>query len=113
MHETALALSLLDLIRETAARENAVRVVSATVEIGALSHVEPEALAQAFSAAALGGVAADAALEIVRPPGEASCLGCGQKVSLSSRADSCPLCGSHKLLVTGGDAMMLKHLEVV
>lgn len=113
MHETTLALSLVDLITETAAREGSQRVLRATVEIGALSHVEPEALAQAFSVAVINTVAADAALEIERPPGQASCLNCGESVSLAMRGDACPLCGSFKLLVTEGDGMRLKHLEIV
>jgi hydrogenase nickel incorporation protein HypA/HybF len=113
MHETALALGLVDLVAQTAKRENAQRVRAVTVEIGALSHVEPEALIQAFVVAAKGGVAETAALEIERPPGEAQCMGCGQTVAGLSRGDACPMCGSYKLLVTGGDQMRLKSLEIV
>ena len=46
------------------------------LEIGALSHVDAHALRFAVDAAALGGPAEGAALEILEPEGTAYCLDC-------------------------------------
>jgi hydrogenase nickel incorporation protein HypA/HybF len=113
MHEAALALSLIDLVEETAAREGAARVSRIHVELGALSCVEPEAFTQAVLAAAHGRRADGAALALDRPPGLARCMACGDDVTLLRRDDPCPNCASHRLLVTSGDQMRLTAIEVV
>ena len=113
MHEASLALSLLDLIAETARRERAERVLSATVEIGALSPVEPEALAFAFEAAKRDQPRATATRLIIQhTEGFAQCMACGEDVRLKNRGEACPQCGSFRLLVTAGDEMRLKEVEV-
>lgn len=113
MHEASLALSLLDLIADTARRGEASRVLSATVEIGALSPVEPEALAFAFHAAkAELPLVRDARLILQHTDGEAQCMACGALAQLKARGDPCPSCGSFRLLVTAGDAMRLREVEV-
>lgn len=113
MHEASLALSLVELIEDTVRREGAARAVSATVELGALSHVEPGALLFSFTSAASGGAASGATLRVVRPDGRAACMRCGGEVTVSQRGDPCPQCGSHQLLVTAGDQMRLVEVEVV
>jgi hydrogenase nickel incorporation protein HypA/HybF len=113
MHEAALALSLEALVRDTLKGAGAARAASLQVEIGALSHVEPMALAQAFEIAAKGGPADGARVEISRPPGAAVCMACGATSIIRARGDGCAVCGSHKLLVTGGDEMRLKSVEAV
>jgi hydrogenase nickel incorporation protein HypA/HybF len=113
MHETALALSLMKLVEEVARQERAVRVRAIEVELGALSCVEPEAFAQAVEAAALGHLAEGAKLVLDRPPGQARCMACGADVTLKARGEPCPHCGSHRLLVTAGEDMRLKAVEVV
>ena len=112
MHETALAIGLVDLVAEASGRENAQRVSAIHLEIGALSCVELESLEQAIRAATIGGIAEDARLTISRPPGVARCMACGDEVPLLRRGDGCPHCQSHRLLVTGGDALRLLAIEV-
>ena len=112
MHEAALALSLMELVDEVAQREGARAVRVIEVELGALSCVEPEAFAQAVSVAAMGRLAEGASLSLLRPPGQARCMGCGDDVTLFQRDEACPQCGSHRLLVTAGEQMRLKAIEV-
>jgi hydrogenase nickel incorporation protein HypA/HybF len=69
MHELTLAQSVVDIVEEAARREGATRVASVRVELGALSHVEPESLAFAFEVAAREGCARGARLEICRISG--------------------------------------------
>jgi hydrogenase nickel incorporation protein HypA/HybF len=83
------------------------------LEIGVLSHVDPHALRFAVEAAARGGLAEGAVLEIHQPAGTTYCLDCQAPVTLLSRDAACPRCGGTTLLAQGGDEMRLKEMEVV
>jgi hydrogenase nickel incorporation protein HypA/HybF len=112
MHEMALAESIVE-IAEAAAREHgAARVTEVRVEIGALSHVERDALSFCFDAVTRGGIAQGARLAFVATPGAAWCMPCGETVTIERRGDACPRCGSHQLEVTGGDRMRVKDIAV-
>lgn len=112
MHELALARAVVAQLAEEAERHDFTRVRRVTLAIGALGHVEPEALAFAFDVAAAGSLAEGAALEIERIGGAAHCLGCGRDVAIRSRADLCPMCGDARLVVTDGEDMKIRELEV-
>ncbi len=112
MHELALARGVVEVIEEQAAVQRFRRVVRVRLVIGALSHVEPEALAFGFDAVSRGTVAEGAALVIDRPPGQAYCLDCEATVTVDERAAPCPRCAGWRLMITGGDDMRIKDLEV-
>lgn len=112
MHETALCKGIVDAVKEQAAAHGFARATVVRLSIGALSHVEPEALAFAFDAAAAGTLAEGAKLEIEHPPGQAFCIHCEVQVNIAQRFDPCPQCGGHDLVVTGGEEMRIKELEV-
>jgi hydrogenase nickel incorporation protein HypA/HybF len=113
MHEISLATALINLVQEQAAAAGACRVTRLVLEIGTLSHVDTHALRFAVDAAALGGLAEGAKLEIQEPEGAAYCLDCEASVAIAARGASCPRCGGVKLLVQCGDEMRLKEMEVV
>jgi hydrogenase nickel incorporation protein HypA/HybF len=112
MHELALAESMLAIAEQAARRSGADRILAVRLEIGALSHVEPEALHFCFDAVTRGSLAEHARLEIVTTPGEAWCMPCAATVPLSALGQPCPACGSYQLNVTHGDAMRVKEIEV-
>ena len=113
MHELSLAQSVVDCIKEQALKTPFERVERVILEVGALSCVEPEALAFSFDSVTRGTIAEGAALDIETPSGKAQCFGCGRVVNIENRGDSCPHCGSHQLVVAGGDELKIKALEVV
>jgi hydrogenase nickel incorporation protein HypA/HybF len=113
MHEVALAASLVDLAVEEARAAGATRVTRLTLEIGALSHVDPQALRFAFDAATAGTLVAGADLAIEEPPGTAWCMDCSKAVEIARRGDPCPVCAGSMLLVQGGEEMRLRDMEVV
>jgi hydrogenase nickel incorporation protein HypA/HybF len=113
MHEVAIATALIDIVAQQAAAAQARRVTRLVLEIGALSHVDTHALRFAVDAAARGGPAEGAVLDIRESSGIAYCLDCEASVTIAVRGDVCPDCGSAKLLVQGGDEMRLKEMEVV
>ncbi|MCG6207427.1 hydrogenase maturation nickel metallochaperone HypA [Rhodopseudomonas sp. HC1] len=112
MHEMALCESLIEIIEREAKAQSFGKVRAVWVEIGALSHVEPEAMRFCFSAVAHGGIAAGARFEVIGVPGEAWCMACSKSVPVAQRGDPCPECGGYQLQITVGDALRIKELEV-
>jgi hydrogenase nickel incorporation protein HypA/HybF len=112
MHEMALAEGIIELVEDTARREQAQRVCLVVIEIGELAAVEPEALAFCFDAVSHGGVANGARLQIERAPGVGWCLPCGTSVPLTELYGACPRCGSHQVQPTGGTEMRVKEIEI-
>jgi hydrogenase nickel incorporation protein HypA/HybF len=112
MHELALAESMLEIVERAASHADAARVTAVRLEIGALSHVQPDALQFCFDAVTRGTLAERARLEIVTTPGRAWCMPCGETVPLSALGQPCPVCGSYQLSVTDGEAMRVKDIEI-
>lgn len=108
----SLCESVLDILQTEARRQDFTRVKAVRLEIGALSHVEPEAMEFCFSSVTKGTLADDAKLVILRPHGTAWCMDCECSVEVKARFDPCPKCGGHKLQVTGGEELKIRDLEV-
>jgi hydrogenase nickel incorporation protein HypA/HybF len=111
MHEMALAQSMLEIVEQTARANGAARVTLVCIEIGALSHVAPDALRFCFDVVTRETVADGALLEIRTTPGEAWCMPCGMSVALPRLGEACPHCGSYQLTVSNGDAMRVLEIE--
>lgn len=112
MHEMALASGMLDIVENAARAHAARRVTGVRLEIGALSHVAPEALAFCFDAVTRGTLADGAVLTIDRTPGRAWCMPCGATVAIARRGDPCPQCGSHQVTVTDGTLMRVRDIAI-
>lgn len=112
MHEMAIAEGVLELVEEAARTHGASRVASVRLELGALSHVEVEALRFCFDAVTRGGPAAGARLDVVTTPGEGWCMPCGARVPVATFGDGCPNCGGYQVEITGGTEMRLREIEI-
>lgn len=112
MHEMSLSLSLVDLVSGRAAAEGARRVLSVGVEVGALGHVEPQALAFCLESAARGTALDGARFEISTPQGKAWCFTCATEVPLAHRAAPCPGCGGHELRLSQGEELRVTTMEI-
>lgn len=112
MHELSLAQGIVEIVTEAARSERFTRVTRVRVAVGALSAVEPDALRFGFEMASAGTVAEGAALAIEAPAGAGHCLACSSDVSIEQRGDPCPKCGSHQVMVNGGDDLRVIDLEV-
>jgi hydrogenase nickel incorporation protein HypA/HybF len=112
MHEMSLTESIVEIAVEAAERDGAPRVRKVFVDIGALSHVEPEALLFCFSAVSAGTIAEGATLEIARVPGAGWCADCARSVPLAERFGPCPECGGFHVRMTAGDEMRVSGIEV-
>lgn len=112
MHELALCEGIVQIVEEEARRRSFSRVRTVRLEIGALSHVAPDAMRFCFEAVAARTIAQGAALDIIETPGSAWCTACSKTVEIAQRYEPCPACGAHQLQVTGGEEMRVKELEV-
>lgn len=113
MHEMSLMESVLEIACETALKNGAVKVTSIRLDIGMLSHVDPEALIFCYDAIRRGSIAEEAELRINRIAGEGWCRDCAKTVPMTERYDLCPECGQSQVEMTAGDEMKIRDLEVI
>jgi hydrogenase nickel incorporation protein HypA/HybF len=112
MHELSLAESVVELIEDTARRENFTRVKTVFMEIGKLSCVAHDALRIALDHAARNTCLDGARLEILCVDGAGECPVCGASVTMETSYDCCPQCGAHPLTVLRGTEMRVVELDV-
>jgi hydrogenase nickel incorporation protein HypA/HybF len=112
MHELSIAQALVSEVETIRARESAREVTSVTVDIGALSGVDREALEFAFPLAAEGTAMARSALVIREIPAEVTCDGCGRRSAPDLANLCCGACGSGKVRLTAGRDIMIQSVEL-
>ena len=113
MHEMSLMESVVEIVCDTARRNGARAVRSVRLDLGVLSHVDPQALVFCHEAVTRGTIAEGATLEINRIAGEGWCLDCEKTVALTERFGACPDCGRHRVQMTAGDEMKIRDMEVI
>jgi hydrogenase nickel incorporation protein HypA/HybF len=113
MHELSLAEEIVRMVESSAAREHFSRVATLKLEAGALAGVEVASLRFALEAMVPGTCLEGAAIVIDEPAGRAWCNACAAEVTITSRADPCPVCDGYPLKVLHGDALRVVDLVVV
>ncbi|HLO26276.1 MAG TPA: hydrogenase maturation nickel metallochaperone HypA [Geobacteraceae bacterium] len=109
MHEMSITQSVVDICAQNAEGR---RIISVTLEIGALSGVVPEAVEFCFEACTRDTLMDGARLIIERIPAMARCLDCGAEGSVSAYYDACPACGGYRMELLTGQELRVKELEV-
>ena len=113
VHEMSIAMSLVEIAAEEAARLHAGRILKVHVRVGRLSGVVPEALTFAFDAASAGGALDGAELVIEDVPASIYCDICDATRELPSVQHlRCPVCDAPALQVTAGRELQISALEV-
>ncbi len=102
MHEVSLAVSILDIVEEYAAKTGFSKVNSIRLSFGRLTCIEPKTLEFAFQVQAEGTRASGAKLVFEVLPIEVHCLNCGADSLPEKYGGTCPKCGGGEILVTGG-----------
>ncbi len=100
-------------LKAVAAAHGAIRVMGATVSVGARSGVVVESFR--FGCQVLSDeepLTRGMALEIQTPAPDLLCCGCGAKVADAATGGGCPLCGSSEVWPTGGDGIDLIRVEL-
>ena len=111
MHETSLAQELLEIAERVARENGAGRILSATLELGELTCVDPETLELAFEVVARGTLAEGCELALRRVPLLVSCPACGREGPAEPELLGCPGCGA-PVRVLAGREMRVVSIEV-
>jgi hydrogenase nickel incorporation protein HypA/HybF len=107
MHELSIALSIVDMAAEEAARREA-RVAAIHLKLGGLAGVVKEALVSAYELARAGSPVAEAELVIEEVPVTAYCPQCATEQPVASVQHlCCARCGTPTPVVRG------RELEIV
>jgi hydrogenase nickel incorporation protein HypA/HybF len=109
MHEYSLVRALADQVEETARARAATSISRIAVRIGALSGVEPELFASAFTLCR-EGMLADAHLEIRRSEAAWACPRCSTAIPAGAVL-RCPACEVPAKLMAG-DEILLEQIEM-
>ena len=112
MHELSLCDDLLGQVVAIAAQNNAQSVESITVQIGALSGVEPALLDSAFTMIRAGTVAEQAQLIMQTSPVTVLCRKCGAQSEVSANRLLCNACQSHETNLLSGDELILASVAL-
>lgn len=112
MHEMSVAMSLVELVVETAREQNAVRVKRVTIDVGVQAGVNPDSLRFCFDACAKGTVLGGSELVINRISATGYCAVCEKEMVIIGPYSLCDICvGPVKLLT--GDELQVRSVEVI
>ncbi len=109
MHELSITQSIVEICEQNAAGR---RVLSVTLELGALSGIVPDAVEFCFEACTKGTLLEGAKLIISRVEPKGLCRSCDAEFPVSAYYDSCPSCGGFAVELLAGEEMRVKELEV-
>jgi hydrogenase nickel incorporation protein HypA/HybF len=127
LHELSIACEIFKQVIDTAKAHGATEVKHVTLQIGRLSHTNPEQLSFCFKAIAEGSIAENSnfIVEMVPPSLECKCGYTGvideKQIRESSELTSellayiaamdCPICGK-QAHITGGRELIIKSIEI-
>lgn len=112
MHELGITQSIVDIALDTAREQGASKVVSVTVEIGALSGVIADAVEFCFEACSAGTLLEGARLIIEPIAGLGRCPACRAEVPMDNYSFECPQCGGFGLEKLRGEELRIKEMEI-
>ena len=111
MHEMSLALGICDVCEEALVRHPGRRLAAVEVEVGAFAGVHAESLEFCLRAALAERFGnADCRIRVV--PGQSVCRVCGTRFDVVRAPITCPRCGGPGAGLTGGDALLVRSLEL-
>ncbi len=112
MHEFSVVQSLIALIEKYARENGAKRITKVVVIVGVLSGVEPHLLEFAFETFKEGTIAEKAEFIIEVERLKVWCEDCLVESEKEELNVACPVCGSLKTRIKGGEDLLLKSLEM-
>lgn len=119
MHELPIIEKIVEIAETKARQHSAGKILSLTLETGALSDLEPEWLNFYFKKASKGTLLAGAELKVIPEKAVLRCRNCtykkvytrGQPI-LSAAPGTCPSCGIDSLELKADSHYTLKEMEI-
>jgi hydrogenase nickel incorporation protein HypA/HybF len=112
MHEMSLAMNIIDLAVETAAREGGIRVNEVEIEIGNLAGVMSDSLEFCLEAAARSTIVEGADFRLFLVKAQGHCDSCRAGFEVDSFFAGCPNCGEIGVKVSGGQDLKIRALTI-
>jgi hydrogenase nickel incorporation protein HypA/HybF len=113
MHETSIALGILDIINDRCIAEGYHSIESVRLRIGRAAGIMPEALLFSFDAAKADTLAENAKLIIDSIPLGGMCRECNTEFEVEEAyVLSCPECGSTSFEIVKGYEMEIVEMDV-
>jgi hydrogenase nickel incorporation protein HypA/HybF len=113
MHELSIAMSMIEMAGEEAARQGDARVSALHLKLGPLSGVVKEALLFSYEVASQGTPLEGSRLVIEEVPVTIYCHECEQERALDSiQRFCCPVCGTLTSDVVQGKELLVVGLEL-
>ena len=112
MHELSIALGILKIAEQEAAKAKALRVETIELEIGTLAGVELDALDFVWPSVTKDTILEHSKREIITVEGEAQCVDCDSVFPLENYYDNCPICQSNFKSILKGKELRVKALEI-
>jgi hydrogenase nickel incorporation protein HypA/HybF len=113
MHELSVALGILKIAENEAAKANAKQIESIELEIGTLAGIEFDSLDFVWSCAVKDTILEHAKREINIINAKAKCVDCNTVFDIVNHYDSCPNCSSNFKSILQGKELRVKSLEVL
>ena len=110
MHELGICDAMLKMVRGIMRAEELERVDRITVEVGSLSGVMPNFLADCWEAVTDGTELQDTEFVIEELAGTAKCLDCEEEFVADLDDLTCPKCRGKKLMPLTGRDLTLKEI---
>ncbi|HOO63241.1 MAG TPA: hydrogenase maturation nickel metallochaperone HypA [Synergistaceae bacterium] len=112
MHEYSLISHLLELLEDLAEEGKWPPPVKVRLRVGALRQVVPEIMYSCYASSVEGTFFEGSTLELEILPVMWQCEECGHIWEGEPGKRSCPLCGSLKNILTGGEELEIASVEV-
>ena len=112
MHEMSIALSIFDVVTESAKKEQAEKVLEVELDVGNISGIEHTALEFALQIAQKYKMLENTKFVINRIPAIARCLGCNEEFVLKNAFDPCPRCTIMDTQLISGKELRIKSLLI-
>jgi hydrogenase nickel incorporation protein HypA/HybF len=110
VHETGIADAIVEVLCRLQA-ERGQPIARAVVQVGELSGITPEHLADHFQEAAEGTEVAGVELRTEVRGIMAKCAACGAVAEVTDELEACPECGGRSLALDTDDAIKLVRIE--
>lgn len=113
MHEMSIAVNILDIVKLELDKNEASKLKSIKLKIGAMAAVEPESLSFCFHAITEGTDMAGAKLDIEEIPIRGKCKNCATEFELDLYFSTpCPRCGEASSELISGRELDIVSMEV-
>ncbi len=112
MHETGIAMSILETAVKTAKDNGANKINNVAVRVGKMSAIDEASLRFAFDALKEDTMAKEASFEYIAVPLVGKCEDCGYESEMDNYFVLCPKCNSGRVTILSGDELEIAYIDV-